>query len=179
MNNNLAVPDGGAWLVDRFAPSRGIGPAAVETREGSGLDLAALLRIITSWRWLILGAVGLGIVAAIIVTLLTTPTYRSWVTLEVNPPTVEIMDEQQRPLPAECAQTLGPRVADVDTNARIGRDCVAFGDQPHRQFGRIATARSGAPVPPAIFIGSATMKAPRGGRRSSAVRFSKAGRFAS
>ena len=96
MNNNLAVPDGGAWQVDRFAPSRGIGPAAVETREGSGLDLAALLRIITSWRWLILGAVGLGIVAAIIVTLLTTPTYRSWVTLEVNPPTVEIMDEQQR-----------------------------------------------------------------------------------
>jgi polysaccharide biosynthesis transport protein len=96
VNNNLAVPDGGAWLVDRLAPSRGIGPAAVETREGGGLDLAALLRIISSWRWLILGAVGLGIVAAIIVTLLTTPTYRSWVTLEVNPPTVEIMDEQQR-----------------------------------------------------------------------------------
>lgn len=96
MNNNLAVPDGGAWQLDRYDPSRGIRPAGGDTSEGSGLDLAALLRIVSNWRWLILGAVGLGIVAAIIVTLLTTPTYRSWVTLEVNPPAVEIMDEQQR-----------------------------------------------------------------------------------
>ena len=95
MNNNLAVPDGGAWQLDRYDPSR-VRPAAGDSPEGPGLDLAALLRIISNWRWLILGAVALGIVAAIIVTLLTTPTYRSWVTLEVNPPAVEIMDEQQR-----------------------------------------------------------------------------------
>ncbi|HYC95262.1 MAG TPA: Wzz/FepE/Etk N-terminal domain-containing protein, partial [Sphingomicrobium sp.] len=96
MNNNLAVPDGGSWLVDRYDPSRGVRPAGGEQREGAGLDLAALLRIVSHWRWLILGAVGLGLVAAIIITLLTTPTYRAWVTLEVNPPVVEIMDEQQR-----------------------------------------------------------------------------------
>ncbi len=42
----------------------------------------------------------------------------------------------------------------------------------------MATARSGAPLPFAIFIGSATRKAPRGGRRSSAFRFSNAGMFA-
>jgi capsular exopolysaccharide synthesis family protein len=96
VNNNLAVPDGGAWQLDRYDPSRGVRPASGDSPEGSGLDLAALLRIISNWRWLILGAVGLGIVAAIILTLLTTPTYRSWVTLEVNPPAVEIMDEQQR-----------------------------------------------------------------------------------
>jgi capsular exopolysaccharide synthesis family protein len=36
------------------------------------------------------------LLGAIIVTLLTTPVYRSKVTLEVNPPTVEIMDEQSR-----------------------------------------------------------------------------------
>lgn len=96
MNNNLAVPDGGAWQLDRYDPSRGVRHASGDSPEGSGLDLAALLRIISNWRWLILGAVGLGIVAAIILTLLTTPTYRSWVTLEVNPPAVEIMDEQQR-----------------------------------------------------------------------------------
>jgi len=94
VNNNLAVPDGGAWQLDRYDPSRGVRTA--DSTEGSGLDLAALLRIISNWRWLILGAVALGIVAAIIFTLLTTPTYRSWVTLEVNPPAVEIMDEQQR-----------------------------------------------------------------------------------
>ncbi len=95
MNNNLAVPEGGAWQLDRYDPNRALRPAA-DKPEGTGLDLAALLRIISNWRWLILGAVGLGIVVAIIVTLLTTPTYRSWVTLEVNPPAVEIMDEQQR-----------------------------------------------------------------------------------
>ena len=96
MNNNLAVPDGGAWQLDRYDPSRGVRPTAGEAPESTGLDLAALLRIVSNWRWLILGAIALGIVAAIIVTLLTTPTYRSWVTLEVNPPAVEIMDEQQR-----------------------------------------------------------------------------------
>ena len=96
MNNNLAVPDGGAWQLDRFDPSRALPPAAGEPREGSRLDLPSLFGFISNWRWLSPGAVGLGIIAAIIVTLLTTPTYRSWVTLEVNPPAVEIMDEQQR-----------------------------------------------------------------------------------
>ena len=96
MNNNLAVPDGDAWLVDRYDPNAGLRNAAATAPESPGLDLAALLRIINNWRWLILGAVALGIVAAIIVTLLTTPTYRAWVTLEANPPTVEIMDEQTR-----------------------------------------------------------------------------------
>ncbi|OFV94566.1 MAG: hypothetical protein A3G76_08670 [Acidobacteria bacterium RIFCSPLOWO2_12_FULL_65_11] len=41
--------------------------------------------------------------------------------------------------------------------------------------GTMPTARSGAPLPPAIFIGSATMKVPVTGRRSRALRFSKAG----
>ncbi|MFL6757408.1 MAG: GumC family protein, partial [Sphingomicrobium sp.] len=96
MNNNLAVPDGDAWPVDRYDPSRGLRPPTATGPEGAGLDLAALLRIIANWRWLILGAIALGIVAAIIITLLTTPIYRSWVVLEVNPPSVEIMDEQSR-----------------------------------------------------------------------------------
>ena len=95
MNNNLAVPDGDAWLVDRYDPNR-----ASKTPPGAadapGLDFAALLRIVSNWRWLILGAAAIGLVIAIVATLLTTPTYRSWVTLEVNPPTVEIMDEQTR-----------------------------------------------------------------------------------
>src|SRR3954447_3269593 len=39
----------------------------------------------------------------------------------------------------------------------------------------MAIARSGAPLPPLIFIGSATMNVPRTGRRSRLVRFSNAG----
>nr|WP_283937904.1 polysaccharide biosynthesis tyrosine autokinase [Sphingomonas caseinilyticus] len=83
-------------MIDRYDPSRGLRPGTATQPENPGLDLAALLRIVNNWRWLILGCLALGILVAIIVTLLTPPTYRSWVTLEVNPPTVEIMDEQSR-----------------------------------------------------------------------------------
>lgn len=92
MNRDLAVQNGAEWVVDRYGPP----PAPAEQRHHSHahiLDFATLMRIISQWRWLILGAVGLGLAAAIIVTLLSTPLYRSWVTLEVNPPSVEIMDE--------------------------------------------------------------------------------------
>ena len=98
MNNNLAIPEGdGKWVVDRYSPEGrlGISPAPAAP-EGPGLDFASLLRIVSNWRWLILGAVSLGLIGAIVVTLLTSPVYRSWVTLEVSPPTVEIMDEQSR-----------------------------------------------------------------------------------
>ena len=64
--------------------------------EGGQFNLGTLLRIIREWRWVIVGAVALGLAAAIIVTLLTKPLYRAWVTLEVNPPTVEILDEKSR-----------------------------------------------------------------------------------
>jgi capsular exopolysaccharide synthesis family protein len=97
VNNNLPVPEpDGSWVIDRYSLDGRIRQAPGATPESSGLDFAALVRIISNWRWLILGAIALGLVGAIVVTLLTTPMYRSWVTLEVNPPTVEIMDEQQR-----------------------------------------------------------------------------------
>ena len=96
MNRDLSIPDGEAWVVDRYTPdSRPARPAAA-VPESPGLDFATLVRIISNWRWLIVGAAALGLLGAIIVTLLTTPVYRSKVTLEVNPPTVEIMDEQSR-----------------------------------------------------------------------------------
>jgi capsular exopolysaccharide synthesis family protein len=60
------------------------------------LDLPTFLRIVQHWRWLILGAVAVGIALAIIVTLLTTPVYRAWVTLEVNPPNFDVSDEQSK-----------------------------------------------------------------------------------
>ena len=94
MNNNLAVTDGGNFFVDRYEPVPG-----ADARTGSpaapALDMAAFIRIVTHWRWLILGAIALGLLLAVVATMLTTPIYRSWVTLEVNPPTVEIMDEKQ------------------------------------------------------------------------------------
>ena len=91
------MTDNGGFFVDRYEPASGdprAGAAPVQT-----LDLAAFIRIISHWRWLILGALALGLLLAVVVTMLTTPIYRSFVTLEVNPPTVEIMDDKQSDLP--------------------------------------------------------------------------------
>ena len=97
MNNEIAVPDDGGWIVDRYSTDRRPGfRDPRDAADSKGIDFATMVRIVTHWRWLILGAIVLGLLAAIVMTLLTTPLYRSWVTLEVNPPSVEIMDEESR-----------------------------------------------------------------------------------
>jgi capsular exopolysaccharide synthesis family protein len=59
------------------------------------INLATLWRILYEWRWLIIGAVAVGVAVAIVVTLLTTPLYRASATLELNPPAVEIMENNK------------------------------------------------------------------------------------
>ena len=95
MNNNLAVPNRGAWPLAPRADGQPA-PGQRTYSAGSILDLPTFLRIVQHWRWLIVGAVALGIAAAIIVTLLTTPVYRAWVTLEVNPPNFDVSDVQSK-----------------------------------------------------------------------------------
>ena len=93
MNRDLAISENDRWIIDRPIG----GTTSPEHRHYSPahlLDFPTLMRIISQWRWLIIAAVGLGIAAAVVVTLLTTPLYRSSVTLEVNPPSVEIMEEK-------------------------------------------------------------------------------------
>ena len=98
MNNSIAVPNQGPWPLGPYSPGQAqpFQPGQRTYSTASILDLPTLLRIVQHWRWLILGAVALGLAAAIIVTLLTTPLYRAWVTMEVNPPTVEVTSEQSR-----------------------------------------------------------------------------------
>jgi capsular exopolysaccharide synthesis family protein len=98
VNNSIAVPNEGPWPLQQYGPD-----AAAQRLPGQRtysaaqiLDFPTLLRILHHWRWLVLGAVALGLAAAIIITLLTKPVYRAWVTMEANPPTVEISDEQSR-----------------------------------------------------------------------------------
>ena len=57
--------------------------------------MPTIVRILREWRWLIISSVAAGIVLGIVYTMITTPMYRAWVVLQVNPPTVEIMDEKQ------------------------------------------------------------------------------------
>jgi succinoglycan biosynthesis transport protein ExoP len=61
---------------------------------GRELSLSLLWRIAVEWRWLILAAIGIGIVAAVLITLLTPLKYRSMASLELNPPEVEIMADE-------------------------------------------------------------------------------------
>jgi succinoglycan biosynthesis transport protein ExoP len=98
MNNSIAVPNQGPWPLGPYSPGQAqpFQPGQRTYSTASILDLPTFLRIVQHWRWLILGAVALGLAAAIIFTLLTTPIYRAWVTLEVNPPTVEVTSEQSR-----------------------------------------------------------------------------------
>ena len=94
MNKDLAV--GG----DRVVPSPFLNPglrhAAAIDAAGSAFDVATVLRVLRQWRWMVLGAAVAGLLAGLVVTLLTKPMYRAGVTLEVNPPSVEILNEKQR-----------------------------------------------------------------------------------
>jgi capsular exopolysaccharide synthesis family protein len=82
------APHGGALaLPQEWAPR----PAAGGLAAGD-LNLATLWRVVSEWRWLILGAVAVGLAGAIVATFLTTPLYMATATLEMNPPTVEVMD---------------------------------------------------------------------------------------
>ncbi len=57
------------------------------------LSLGLVWRVASEWRWLILAAFGVGIAAAVLVTLLTPLKYRSTAVLELNPPQMAVLDE--------------------------------------------------------------------------------------
>jgi capsular exopolysaccharide synthesis family protein len=85
----LALNPGGDIALAQSAGQRSYAGAPL----AGALDLASLWRIISEWRWLILGAIAVSLAGAIVITFLTTPLYRSQATIEINPPTVEILDE--------------------------------------------------------------------------------------
>ena len=97
MNNSIAVPDQGPWPLGRYGPDEPPEQRGQRTYSAAHiLDFAALIRIVQHWRWLILGALAIGLAAAIVITLLTPPIYRAWVTLEANPPTVQVSTEDSK-----------------------------------------------------------------------------------
>lgn len=154
MNNDLARPGGGQPFSYPLTPYHGQGVAAAQPLPGGiGLDFASLIQILREWRWLVLGAVVAGLVAAIIYTLTITPLYRAAVTLEVNPPAVEILDENQRTTGSTpnswdfvatqvgllSSRSLAERVAQ-DLNLANNPDFVGPSGDPATRL-KIATAR--------------------------------------
>ena len=144
MNNNLIhSPDGGPFSYS-LAPYRdpNVSWNGQAERPSGGLDLAALLHIIRERRLLIVAALVAGLLAGVAATVLTKPMYRAWVTLEVNPPSVEILDEQKRSVESPSSwdfiatqvgllssQSLARRVAQ-DLNLASDPDFVAQGGDP-------------------------------------------------
>ena len=65
MNTNITVPSQGQWPVGPYV-QQGHGPGAGQRSYSAAaiLDFPTLLRILHHWRWLVMGAVGLGLVAA-------------------------------------------------------------------------------------------------------------------
>ena len=97
MNNSITVPDQGPWPIQQFLPAGEPRQSGQRIYSAANiLDLGTFLRVVQHWRWLILGAVALGLAGAIIISLLTTPQYRASVTLEANPPTVSVSEDQTR-----------------------------------------------------------------------------------
>jgi succinoglycan biosynthesis transport protein ExoP len=100
MNNNQIQP-AGAQPIWPLAPQTS-GEVAFHQAAGqrsfgglgADINLATIWRVLSEWRWLILGAVAVGLAGAIVITFLTTPLYRSSAVIEINPPTVEILDEK-------------------------------------------------------------------------------------
>ncbi|HEU0044546.1 polysaccharide biosynthesis tyrosine autokinase [Sphingomonas sp.] len=57
------------------------------------LSLSLVWRVASEWRWLILAAFGVGIAAAVLITLLTPLKYRSTAVVELNPPQMAVLDQ--------------------------------------------------------------------------------------
>jgi uncharacterized protein involved in exopolysaccharide biosynthesis len=97
VNTNIAVRNEGQFPIAPYPDGAGLGRGQRSySTTAAMLDFPMLVRIIHHWRWLVLGALGVGLAGAILITLLTKPVYRASVTLEANPPTVAISDEQSR-----------------------------------------------------------------------------------
>jgi succinoglycan biosynthesis transport protein ExoP len=80
-------PGGNLALAQDWGPRSSLGLNAAD------LNFATLWRIVSEWRWLILGAVAVGLAGAIVITFLTTPLFKATSELEISPPTVDVTNE--------------------------------------------------------------------------------------
>ena len=96
MGNDIAVNVERGSLPEPFGPVRGQGMQwADRPHLAEGFTLEMLLRVLREHWKVVLAAVLAGAAAAVIVTLMTTPLYRAKVVMEVNPPTVEALDDDR------------------------------------------------------------------------------------
>ena len=94
MTNNIIVPRDGPWPPSPYLQEQ---PPGRRTYSATNiLDFPTFIRIVEHWRWLVLGLAVAGLAGGLVFTLLTTPVYRAWVTLQANPPSFEVTDRESR-----------------------------------------------------------------------------------
>jgi len=91
---NLTVKPDGRRDLASMVPEGSYGTYGASTSSGRELSLSLLWRVAYEWRWLVLAALGVGIAAAVLITLMTPLKYRSVASLELNPPNIEILNNE-------------------------------------------------------------------------------------
>jgi succinoglycan biosynthesis transport protein ExoP len=89
------------------------------------LTLATLWRVVFEWRWLILGILAIAVAGAVVTTLLTTPIYRSTAVLEINPPSVEILEDAKAKTSGSDMDYLGTQIGLLQSRSlaqRVAQD---------------------------------------------------------
>ena len=166
MGRNDIQPTGGPiWpLAPQSAnlPAIHTGQRAYAGTPVMDLNLATLWRIVSEWRWLILATTAAALAGALIITFLTEPKYRAGAVLEINPPTVQILADEDGGQPMVqndreflatqygllASRSLAERVAQ-ELNLASNQELVGDeGDRAARQKVAVGTLMSGFEVEP-------------------------------
>ena len=93
-STHLTINSGDRRDLAPLPPEGGYGNYGASPANSREISLSLLWRVAYEWRWLILAAIGVGIAAAVLVTLLTPLKYRSTTSLQLNPPNIEILSSE-------------------------------------------------------------------------------------
>ena len=94
MTDNIVLQGARQSLPEPFGPVRGQGLHLEDKDNGGGVDLSTLIRIFRENSKLILAMAIAGLIGGLVLTLMTPKMYRAGVTLEVNPPKVQLLNEK-------------------------------------------------------------------------------------
>ena len=96
MNRDLALTPGG----DRWDVVPNAQPLALASGQEfhSGMDFHRLVRILRERRALIISGVAVGFLLGLAISMITTPQYRAGVVLQVNPPSVQVINDETDPV---------------------------------------------------------------------------------
>lgn len=93
-STHLTINSGDRRDLAPLPPEGGYGNYGGNPANPREISLSLLWRVAYEWRWLILAAIGVGLAAAVLVTLLTPLQYRSTTSVQLNPPNIEILSSE-------------------------------------------------------------------------------------